>query len=518
MPTNHRSKPRMHKSVRIVSAIIVFSPLVSGAQQKQRFATLDEALAASGALSGRSGPRNVNWIENGARFSYIDRDQRTNKAVIKSYDPPTGRDSLLFSGEGLTFPGTTEAFSYDSFQWARDSKHLVFQTHFQPIYRRSGIADFYIYALADKSLQLAAKGARTGELSPNGAMLGYEKGGDMYAVDLATHQEKRLTSDATTNTYNGHFDWVYEEEFGMAQAWRWSPDSRRIAFWQLNDTAEPVIQISDLSGMHSEYEQIRIPQVGDPNPTVRIGVADVTTGRKTWLDTGERGDFYIPRIYWTNQPDTLAVITLNRPQNEMKLFFFDVNTGGRRLVMTETSKTWIDVYDFYAGIQDMMSFPEGSHEFFWISDRDGWQHVYRYDYSGKLINQVTRGRWSATRIEGIDSRKKLVYYSSTQASPLQRQLYAVGFDGSGSRRITTAAGNHRIDMSPNAAYFIDRWSSISTPRQVELWSTSGQKLRTMENNASVTQWLATHEYSPTELFSFTTSDGVRVVGLIIKPP
>lgn len=498
------------------AALILFVPVLAVAQQKQRFATMDEASQAGAILSGRQGPRNVNWIEGGRRFSYTERDQRTGQPVIRVYDPATARDSVLFTTTGMTFPGTNQPFSYDSFQWAQDSKHLVFQSNFQPIYRRSGISDFYIYSLADKSIQLATKGARTGELSPNGAMLGFERGGDMYVTNLSTQQEKRLTSDATEHIYNGHFDWVYEEEFGVAQAWKWSPDSRYIAFWQLDDSKEPEIQISDYSGMHQEWEKLRIPQVGDTNATVRIGVVDVASGKKTWLDTGEKGEFYIPRIYWTSSADTLAVITLNRPQNEMKLYFFDVRNGGRRQVMSETSKTWLDVYDFYSNVEDMMTFPEKSREFFWLSDRDGYQHLYRYDYSGKLINQVTRGKWNVTRVEGSDAPNQTLYFTSTEISPLQRQLYSIRFDGSGQKRVTTASGNHRIDMSPTATFFIDRYSSMKQPLQVEIWSPT-QKLRTLEDNAAVNRWLETHSYSQPELFSFTTSDGVKLDGSIVKP-
>jgi dipeptidyl-peptidase 4 len=498
-------------------ALVVCLPFAVGAQEKQRFSSLDEAFRAGAILRGRQGPSNVNWIEGGRRFSYTDRDPRIGTPVIRAYDPPTGKDTVLFSTAGLTFPGTTQPFTYDGFQWTQDSRHLVFQTNFRPIYRRSGISDFYIYSLADHSMQLATKGARTGELSPNGAILGFERGGDMYVTNVSTHTEKRLTRDSSEHVFNGHFDWVYEEEFGMAQAWKWSPDSRYIAYWQLNDSAEPEIQLSDYSGLHQDWEKIRIPQVGDSNATVRIGVVNVATGQNTWLDTGEKGEFYIPRIYWTSRPDTLAVITLNRPQNVMKLFFFDVRTGGRRQVISETSKTWIDVYDFYAGVDDMMSFPTDSHEFFWLSDRDGFQHLYRYDYSGKLINQMTHGNWSVTRIEGTDAKGQTIYYTSTEASPLQRQLYSVGFDGSGERRITTTEGNHRINMSPSATYFIDRYSSLRQPTQVELWTAAGQKLRTMESNAAVTTWLASHAYSPTEIFSFTTSDGARIDASIIKP-
>ena len=508
----------MHRTTRLYFvALVLCPPFVAHAQEKQRFSSMDEALQAGAILNGRQGPRNVNWIEGGRRYSYTDRDPQTNAPVIRAYDPPSGKTTTLFTTSGLTFPGTNQPFSYDSFQWAQDSKHLVFQSNFQPIYRRSGISDFYIYSLADKSLHLATKGARTGELSPNGAMLGFERNGDMYVTDLSTHAEKRLTRDASEHVYNGHFDWVYEEEFGLAQAWKWSPDSRYISYWQLNDSAEPEVQLSDYSGLHQEWEKIRIPQVGDSNATVKIGVVNVASGANTWLDTGERGEFYIPRIYWTSRPDTIAVITLNRQQNLMKLFFFDMKTGGRRQVMTETSKTWLDVYDFYAGVDDMMSFPAGSTEFFWLSDRDGFQHVYRYDYSGKLINQVTRGNWSATRIEGTDASQRTIYYTSTEVSPLQRQLYSVRFDGTNNRRITVAEGNHRINMSPTATYFIDRYSSVHQPTQVELWSAPGEKIRTLENNAAVTNWLATHAYSPVEIFSFTTSDGVRIDASMVKP-
>ena len=499
----------------LAASLVAVIPPALAAQGTQRFTSLDDALQSGQALAGRFGPAGLTWIEGGDRYSYTVRG--TGGSVIHGYDPASGKDTVLFTSDGLRFPGSDKPFNYQAFQWARDFRHLVFQTNFQPLYRRSGVSDYYVYSLADHSLQPAATGARTAEISPDGSKLGVERGGDMYVEDLATHTERRLTSDATPLVYNGHFDWVYEEEFGMAQGWNWSPDSRHIAYWQINESSEPVIQLSDFSGPHPDWDQIRIPQPGDSNPRARIGVLDVKTGQRVWLDPGERGEYYIPRLYWTSRPDTLAMITLDRPQQVMKLYFFDVKTGGKRLVMTETSKTWIDVYDFYAGIQDMMSFPEGSHEFFWISDRDGWQHVYRYDYSGRLINQVTHGQWSVTRIEGSDPKAQTMYYTSTEVSPLERHLYAVKFDGSGTRRLTTTAGTHAINMSPNARYYLDTWSSTSTPRHVELWATGGGQPRTIEDNAAVTQWVASHAYSPVQLMQFTTSDSVHIDFSMIRP-
>ena len=502
-----------------VAAIALLSlPIALHAQQKIPMRSRSEAGAVSRALAGRSGPQNVNWIEGGRRFSFVVRGDSGEE--IRAFDPATGRDTLIFTGRGLTFPGSAEPFTYRTFQWAQDSRHLLFQTHFRPLYRNSGTADYYVYTPGGHALELAARGARTAELSPDGRALGYERDGDMYVYDLAGSRETRLTSDAKDLVYDGHFDWVYEEEFGFAQAWNWSPDSRHIAFWQVDESAEPVIQLSDFSGRHPAWQQLRIPQPGDSNATVRIGVVDVKAGSRVWLDPGESGEFYVPRIYWTSRPDTLAVITLNRPQNVMKLWFFDVTSGGKRLVLSDTSGTWIDVYDFFSGVQDLMTFPEGMNEFFWISDRDGWQHVYRYDYSGRLLGQVTHGNWSVIQIEGVDARERTLYYVSTEASPLQRQLYAIRLDGSRQRRLTAAEGTHSIDMSPDTRYYIDRWSNVQQPRQVELWATGGggRMLKKLEDNAAVSTWLTTHAYAPVQLFSFTSSDGVRLDGSIIKPP
>jgi dipeptidyl-peptidase-4 len=505
------------RAVRHAAVLTLIGAASISAQQKQRFSDLADALQSSPVLAGRGEPQNVVWLDGGSRFSFIRTDPRTEHSEIRAYDPANGRDTLLFSGEGLVTPGTTNPFLYEGFQWARDFKNIVFKANFRPIYRRSGMSDYYIYSLSARSLQLAGKSARTAELSPDGTMLGEERNGDMYIVDLKTGTEHRLTSDATEHVFNGHFDWVYEEEFGLAQAWTWSTDSRHIAFWQIDATKEPEIQLTDYSGLHPTWDRIRIPQPGDTNPTARIGVVDVTGGKTVWLDPQERGEFYIPRIYWTSRRDTLAMIVLNRKQNDMKLLFFDVNTGGSRRVMEETSKTWIDVYDFYAGVLDLMTFPEKSHEFLWVSDRDGFQHIYRYDYSGKLVKQVTHGNWSVTRIEGTDPAKQLIYFTSTNPSPLERHLWQIKFDGSGLKRITTSPGRHSINMSPNAQYFIDTWSSTTQPKRVELWSTTRGKLRVLDDNAETTRWLATHEHSTTELFSFMTSDSVNLDASMIKP-
>ncbi|MGK7313309.1 MAG: S9 family peptidase [Candidatus Longimicrobiales bacterium M2_2A_002] len=502
-------------------AVAMASPAVAqeAAQaQKQRFGSVQEAVQASGRLGGSAGPASVNWIEGGEQYSYTIRNPRTRRAEVRRFDPRTLSDQLLFDEGSLVLAGENQPIQYRSFEFSQDSRTVVFQTNFRPIYRNSGLSDFYLYDVESGKLTLGARDARTADLSPDGSLLGIERGGNLFVIDPATGEERQLTHVDGDSIFNGHFDWVYEEEFGFAQAWEWSPDDRRIAYWQTRTADVPTIRITDWEGQYPEWTVMAYPKVGEENSEVRIGVVDVETGETRWLDVGIDGEHYIPRIYWTSDPNTLAVVTLNRPQNHLQLFFFDVRTGERRLVMEERSEAWIDVYDFFAGVLDYFYFPDGLDEFFWVSDRDGYNHLYRYSYDGELLNQVTDGDWVVTRVEGIDAENEVVYYTGTEASPLERQLYAIDFDGTNKRRLTETRGTHSIDMSPNAQYYIDRWSNTETPRQVELRSTDGELLQTLEDNAAVRAYAKQLAYAPKELFTFTTSDGQELDGSMIRPP
>ncbi|GAC1551971.1 MAG: S9 family peptidase [Mucilaginibacter sp.] len=483
------------------------------AQNKQQYTSLAEALRSGGNLSGNPGPQSVNWINGGNKYSYTENDE------IHSMDPQTLKDELIFNNKGLNFPASEKAFSYESFQWSHDSKHLVFKTNFRPIYRQSGIADYYIYDLSSKQLKQAAKDARTAELSPDGSKVGMERNGNMFVYNFVTGKEQQLTHDVTNNqgTFNGHYDWVYEEEFGQAQAWNWSKDSKYIAFWQFDEKPVPDFEMTNYEGGHPDRIHIPIPQVGDPNPKVKIGVVDVASGKKVWLAPDETGDFYIPRIYWTSNPDVLALMTLNRAQNHMKLYFFNVKTGEHHVVLEEKNTTWVAVFDFYTNVNDMVYFPENSKEFFWVSDRSGYYHIYRYGYDGKLLNQVTKGNWDMIKVSGIDPETKKIYYLSAEDSGLDQQFYSIKFDGSDKTKISTVPGFHDINMSPNTRYYLESYSNVNTPLHVALCDGQGKTLKMLEDNHAVNGYLQTHAYSAPEYFKFKTSDGASLDGYMIKP-
>ena len=490
--------------------VFLFSLSSGGWSQQQRFANLSEALRSSGTLAGRNGPASVNWINGGEQFSFIPAD-----GGINTYDPASGQETTLFPAKGTKFPGTDKDFEYRNFQWSADSKYLMFQTNFRPVWRNSGEADYYLYNVATKELRLVAKDARTAELSPNGQMVAYERGGNLYTFDLAKGKERQLTNDAQTQVYNGRFGWVYEEEFGLVQAWYWSPDSRYIAFWQTDERRIPIYQMTDFSDPHPVYTKIPYPRVGDPVPPVRIGIIDLKTKKKKWVDIPMNGG-YVPRLYWTSRPGTLAVTHLNRKQNELTLYFADPSGAATKIMYEKDDHGWIDMYDFFAGILHYFFFPTDKDEFYWISGADGHNHLYRYDYNGKLINQVTKGDWDVVRVEAMDQQGR-VYYTGTEASPLERHLYAIGVDGNNKTKITQTPGRHRINMSPNGKFYIDNYSNVNQPKKVELYRSNGEKISTLEANQATLDFLKAHTYAPRELMQFTTTDGQKLDIYVVKP-
>ena len=487
---------------------------VSAYPQKKQYSSLGEAIAAGRWLRGDPGPSDIVWIQQGEAYSFTRYNGGSRE--IWRYNIEDCSEDLLFSEAGHTFSGTDRPFSFRDFQWTRDYSHLLFQANFRPVWRYSGNADYYLYSLEDKTLRSVVRDAFTAEVSPDGTMVGYGKEGDLFTFRIGDGSHTRFTHDGSDKFYNGRFGWANEEEFGLVQAWEWSPDSRHIAFWQTDEREVPVYRLTDFSGQHPDYMEIPYPKVGDPPPVERLGVIDVETGNKKWLDMDPDGG-YIPRIYWTTRPNTLAVVWMNRTQDHLKLYLIDVITDKRSLVLEERSDTWIDIFDFFAGEMHLFYFPENTGSFFWISDRSGFSHIYHYDYSGELIGQVTDGEFDVIGIRAIDPAGKRLWYLSTEVSPLERNLYCAGFNGKGKKRITTEEGNHSVDVSPVGKYFIDRWSTTDTPRQTVLKDSRGKIITLLAGHERTTAHLEEYEYAPGVLFSFTTSDGQQIDGYYILP-
>jgi len=482
--------------------------------QKKQYDSLMEAFMSGGALGGDRGPAGVEWIEDSDQYSFTKREGRSQQ--IWTFDIKTEAEEQVFSEADHQFPGTENPFRYRSFQWTRDYRFLLFQTNFERIWRYSGNADYYLYSLENKTLTTIAEGAFTAEVSPDGLKVGYGKDGNLFTFDLASGKHTQLTTDGADKYYNGRFGWANEEEFGLVQAWEWSYDSKYIAFWQTDEREVPVYQLTDFSGLHPEYMELPYPKVGDNPPVERLGVINTVDGSKQWLDFDPEGG-YMPRIYWTSRENTLAVVWMNRVQNHMKLYLFDVLTGEKSMIMEEKNEAWIDIFDFFAGELQLIYFPEELESFFWISDRDGYSHVYQYDYEGNVLEQLTSGAYDVVSVKAIDPAKKTLFYLSGEISPMELNLFSVKFNGKGKKQITTNTGNHRVNVAPAGRYFIDSYSSTTAPSTIDLRNEKGNLIKNLAGHQGALDHLEKYAYAPRELFTFTTSDGQEIDGYLIKP-
>ncbi|MFN3783309.1 MAG: S9 family peptidase [Spirosomataceae bacterium] len=499
------------KKIIVLCVFAVFS--VSSFAQQKPFSNLREALLSGSKLAGKSGPQSINWLPDGETFSYIDKP-----GSIVRFNPSNQQTSAIFSSDGLTFPNTSTPFQYQSFQWSADGKYLLFQTNFKPVWRYSGDADYYLYSLADKKLTLLASGARTAQLSPDGQKIVYERGGDLYLRELATLKEVQLTNDAGKAVYNGRFGWAYEEEFGLVQAWVWSPDSRYIAFWHSDESQVPMYQLSDFQAAHPTFDQIPYPRVGDPNIQVKIGILDLQEQNKVQWTKFDLQDGYVPRIYWTSQTGQLAIQHLNRAQNHLTVYFAKAQDGSTQKIFEEKDeKGWIDVFDFFANSNDFMLFPPQKQEFYWISGRSGHQHIYVYDYKGQIIRQLTSGNWDVMSLQAYHAKNDALLFTSTENTPLERHLYSIQTSGKNKLHLTPEKGLHQVNVSPSGRYFVDTYSSITTPKVVQLKNDKGANIHTFETNANVGEFVKTIPYAQRELHQFTTSDGQKIDIYVVKP-
>lgn len=504
----------MNKKPRILLLFSFLLLAVGIFAQKQQFETFRDALFASGQINGQAGPSNLIWIEDGAKYSFIKGGQGVQE--IWTHDMKKGKEELVFTTQDLKTPGTDQPFRYTSFNWTKDFNYLFFQSNFRPIWRYSGNSDYYYWSVADQKLEKVVTSAFSAEISPDGSKVGYGKDGELFVFDFASGKTIQLTNDAAPNKYNGRFGWAQEEEFGLVQGWIWSPDSKYMSYWQSDETDVPIYKLTDFAGQHPEYMEVPYPKVGDPLPVVKVGVLDTRQGSQKWLNIDLKGG-YIPRMYWTNEPDVLMVVWMNREQDHLQLIRYNVATEDQAVILEERSNTWIDVSDFFAGRLHHFYFPEEINSFFFVSEKDGFAHIYHYDYDGNLIHQVTEGAFEVIGIDAFDFKKERIFFTSTEEHPTERHLYVCNFDGSKKEKLTQEPGRHAVSVSPGGKYYLDTWSNTTTPRQVEMWTTKGKMIEKMVDNQSVLEFIENTAYAPRELFSFTTPDGQKLDGYLVKP-
>jgi len=412
-------------------------------------------------------PQGIAWSPDGARLSYIG-----DQGDLMATEGGTGVSQVLVDRDrmiALNAPANSERdrnnrtrYHQASYIWVPDSKHVLFDSSGQ----------LWFFDLATKTgLQVASTGAGSGDdpkFSPDGAYLSYIRDHNLYVRKLRdSNAASRLTDSQNDTLLDGEVDWVYEEELDVRSNYFWSPDSRRVAYLQMNESSVPEYPIEDWIPTHATVDRQRYPQPGDPNPTVRVGVVGANGGRTKWINVPiDNGNDYIPRFGWLN-PRTLWIETLARNHQKMTLYFADLSTDESKPVLTTTDSKFLDAsYDvtFFAS------------NFLLTSWRDGHHHIYLYGFDGanplaaeaSLVKQLTGGDWDVARISGVNEVTRTVYYLSNEGNPRQQQIWAVGLNGEGKHQVSRAGGWHEPLFSPNTNFFADTISSATTPPVVDL--------------------------------------------------
>ena len=351
--------------------------------------------------------------------------------------------------------------------------------------------------------------------SPDGRSVAFVRNNNLFVARPGSG-EKALTTDGGPELLNGTLDWVYSEELygrGNRRAYWWSPDSSRLAFLQLDEHAVPQYPLVDDIPYRAAAERQHYPKPGDPNPTVRLGVVSPAGEGVRWIDTTPYSDFLIVSVVWT--PDSRSVVfqVQDRAQTWLDLNRGDAVTGSSRRLLKETSNAWVERWQDSS--VDPIWLRDGS--FLWLSERSGWRHLYHYAANGDQLRQITRGEWEVRRTHGVDASHTWVYFSSTERSPIDLDLYRVRVDGTGIQRLSTAAGRHNVFLNPARTMLLDSWSDIVTPPQVRLHSTGSDiAIRVVDPNP--VRGLKQQGLSTPELLQVTTRDGFVMEALMIKPP
>ncbi|WP_394345582.1 S9 family peptidase [Algoriphagus boseongensis] len=483
----------------------MISVAISTQAQNLKKVTLEDVFK-KGTFSQKS-VFGINWMKDGQYYSSL--IQRNGAPTVVKINLATGEEA------GVLLDGNALGVKFSSYSFNADESKALIATDVESIYRRSSKAIFYVVDLASGEKQQLMNGEKISyaTLSPDNDKVAFVKDNNLFMVELANNKLTQITKDGEWNkVINGAADWVYEEEFSMAQAFKWSPDGKKIAFIRFDETQVPEFNMQLWGPLYPQDYKFKYPKAGEKNSLVSIHVYDLESAKTQKVDAGTETDIYLPRIYWTQDASTLAFIRMNRLQNQLDLFHANASTGESKLIISETSKTYVDL-DY----NDDLQYLSDGKSFIRTSEQDGFKHIYHHNLDGSLIRQITSGKWEVTSMVGVDEKGKKLYFISTEASPLERNFYVINLDGKGKKLLTPAKGSHTINMSPDHKFFIDYYSTSDTPVKVTLNDATGKELKVLEDNQALKERLAGFALGKKEFFSFPTVDGTELNGYIIKP-
>jgi dipeptidyl-peptidase-4 len=503
------------------SATLTLAQTAAPANAKKQL-TLDRLF--SGPYLGGQATEGIEWAPDGKHFSYLERNAADRSALeLWTMDRATGERKLLVTAETLKSAMQPERASAtqgtglarvqaESYKWSPSGEALLFSGS-------GNIVLLELKTLSSKTLVTGEDDVEDPKFSPDGKWVSFVRNFDLWVVNVANGETKALTTGGSEELLKGKLDWLYPEELDTVTAYWWSPDSSKIAYYQMDERPVTHYPITDMSAPTGGTTYTRYPQTGEANPIVSVGVVGVPGGETKWMDTGGEKGVYIPRVEWLRDSSRVAIQRLNRAQNRLDLLFCDAATGASATIVTDTDKYWINISD------DLYFFADNK-RFLWSSERTGFRHYYLYDLSGKLLEQLTSGDWSITGGGGfgpgsnshpaVDEKHGYIYFSSDKESPTQTHLYRVSMRDRTITQVTHATGSHEVKISPDAAAFIDEYSNAMTPTRQDLYRMDGTRVAVI-NEGKVPE-LAEYDLSPLEFVEIPASDGTKMYASILKPP
>ncbi len=516
------------------------------ARQDDRVRTLDEQIGrifdANEYAVPRFGP--ARWRPDGASYTTVEASASPKGASdIVGYDAATGAREVLVAGTRLVPAGQAAALSIDDYAWSPDGRRLLIFTNTKKVWRDNTRGDYWVLGLEDGTLVKLGGSAPGSSLmfakfSPDGTHVAYVRQNNIYVERLADRRIRQITSDGSATTINGTSDWVYEEELGVRDGFRWSPDGRAIAYWQFDTTGVGLFTlINTTESLYPALMVIPYPKVGTTNSAARIGVASSDGGKTKWMRTpGDPRQTYLARMDWIDAR-TLAIQQLNRLQNQNDVLLADVRSGEVRRAFRDESKTWVDVVDHVEWIDNGAAF-------LWLSERDGWRHIYRVpregggdeegterqhrtvrtvrrDFSPGVPLLLTRFDGDVIDLVGLDEPGGWVYFTASPDNATEQYLYRARLDGAGTpERVTPRdqAGTHGYVLAPGGRLAFHTWSRFDAPPATDVVDLPGHaSKRLLTDVTALKQKLAPLVRPAVEFFDVDIGDGVTLDGWMLKP-
>ena len=488
-----------------------------------------EKLFASSEFSG-DGFQGGRWASEGPVLLYVDTDGGTSSLV--ELDLTTDSERTLIDGARLVKPDGEGTIGIEDYAYSDDGSKALLYTDSEQVWRLNTKGFYYVYDLGTGDVTpIAARSAGLqmfAKFDPAAEHVAFVRDRNLYVVELATGEERALTTNGAPGTViNGTFDWVYEEEFGLRDGFRWSPDGERIAFYQLDESATRDFQMTDFRTLYPETMQFRYPKAGETNAEIRVGVVDPRTGETLFFDTDtwqEGGDDteYIAAMGWTpplaDGRSHVWMLRLNRDQDHVDLLYADPETGTVQTILSESNDSYIEVENGFSDTETgTITFLRDGEHFAWRSTRDGYGHLYLYRNDGTFVRQLTEGDWDVTDFHGIDEAEGQIYVTTTAASSQERHLYRIPLAGGAPVKLTADAGWHSVDLSRDFDYFIDTHSTATSPATTSLYRTDGELVSVLVDNAALKQRLATYDLPAVEFMTVPAADGTPLNAYLVKP-